>query len=131
MNNRKKAILAAAIFVLLAAVLLLVRYAAAPETADGQKNIVLEVVHRDESRKEYAITTGAENLRGALEGEGLIAGTEGPYGLYVLTVDGETADESAQEWWCFKRGGEMLNTGVDETMIADGEHYEAVLTTGW
>ena len=24
---------------------------------------------------------------------------QGEYGLYVLTVDGETADESEQQWW--------------------------------
>ncbi len=131
MKNREKAILAVAVFVLLAAVLLLVRYAARPEAGAGVKNIVLEVVHGDGSRKEFSLATGAENLRGALEGEGLIAGTESTYGLYVLCVDGETANEAEQQWWCFTRGGEMLTTGVDDTVIADGEHYEAVLTTGW
>ena len=29
------------------------------------------------------------------------------------------------------KGGEMLMTGVDDTMIADGESYEITLTTGW
>ena len=36
-----------------------------------------------------------------------------------------------QEWWCFTKGGEMLMTGVDDTMIADGEQYEATFTVGW
>ena len=36
-----------------------------------------------------------------------------------------------QEWWCFTKNGETLMTGVDDTMIADGEHYEATLTVGW
>ena len=49
----------------------------------------------------------------------------------VLTVDGETADEAAQEWWCFTKDGEMLMTGVDDTMIADGEQYEVKLAVGW
>ena len=53
------------------------------------------------------------------------------YGLYVVTVDGETADEAQQQWWCFTKGGEMLMTGVDDTMIADGDAYEITLTTGW
>ena len=48
-----------------------------------------------------------------------------------VTVDGETADESIQQWWCITKGGEMLMTGVDDTMIADGEAYEFTLTTGW
>ena len=88
--------------------------------------------HRRAARsKDFAFATDAENLRGALEEQKLIEGTESEYGLYVLTVDGETADEGAQQWWCFTKGGEMLMTGVDDTMIADGESYEITLTTGW
>ena len=92
---------------------------------------MLEVVHGDESTKEFKIQTESENLRGALEQEGLIDGTESEYGLYVLTVDEETADETQQQWWCITKGGEMLMTGVDDTMIADGEQYEFTLATGW
>ena len=67
----------------------------------------------------------------AMEQEGLIQGTESDFGLYVQTVDGETADESIQQWWCITKEGEMLMTGVDDTVIADGEQYEFTLTTGW
>ena len=49
----------------------------------------------------------------------------------MLTVDGETVNESNQEWWCLTKGGEMHNYGVDDTEIADGEHYEFVFTVGW
>ena len=66
-----------------------------------------------------------------LEQENLITGSESEYGLFVETVDGETADSDAQEWWCFTKGGEMLMTGVDDTVIADGEHYEVTFTVGW
>ena len=104
---------------------------AAPAEQGGSIHIVAEVTHGDGSVKEFAIATDAANLRGALEQEDLIQGDESQYGLYVKTVDGETADESLQQWWCFSRGGEMLMTGVDDTPIADGEHYEIVLTTGW
>ena len=77
------------------------------------------------------IETDAEFLRGAMEQEGLIAGTESEYGLYVLTVNGITADESTQQWWCFTKGGEMVNTGVDTTPITDGDTFEFELKTGW
>ena len=83
------------------------------------------------SSPDFQIQTDAESLRGALEQESLIAGSESEYGLFVETVDGETADMGAEEWWCFTKGGEMLATGVDDTMIADGEHYEASFTVGW
>ena len=57
--------------------------------------------------------------------------SDGEYGLYVLTVDGETADESIQQWWCITKGGEEHFYGVDDTMIQDGEQYEFTLKTGW
>lgn len=46
-------------------------------------------------------------------------------------MDGYTADESAQEWWCLTKGGQSVNTGVDSTPIADGDAFELTLTTGW
>ena len=62
---------------------------------------------------------------------GLIAGEESSYGLYVETVDGETADEGNQEWWCLTKGGEMWNYGVDDTQIEDGDAFEFTLTVGY
>ncbi len=131
MKKNKKVFLALAILLVLVVALFLVWQVGRPAAQAGDKLIVLEVVHKDGSSKEFNISTDAENLRGALEPEGLIAGTESQFGLYVLTVDGETADDTQQEWWCFTRNGEMLPTGVDDTMIADGEHYEASLKIGW
>ena len=79
----------------------------------------------------FTITTDAEYLRGALESINLIAGSESEYGLFVTTVNGVTADDSKQQWWCFTKDGEMLQTGVDSTPIANGEHYEITLTEGY
>lgn len=103
----------------------------APEAVEGGKTISVAVIHGDESRKDFSITTQAETLRGALEQEELIEGDESEYGLFIKTVDGETADETLQQWWCITKGGQMLETGADSTMIADGESYELTLTTGW
>lgn len=97
----------------------------------GAKKIVAEVILEDGTSKNYEIQTDAEYLRQALEEEKLIAGTEGDFGLYVLTVDGRTADESKQEWWCFTQDGNMLNTSVDTTPLKDGDHFEITLTVGW
>lgn len=101
-----------------------------PDGQAGSKTITVEIVVDTETDTKV-IETDAEFLRGALEQEGLIAGTESEYGLYVLTVNGVTADESAQQWWCFTKGGETLNTGIDTTPIADGDAFEATLMTGW
>ena len=102
-----------------------------PKGVEGGKHIDIEVVHADGSTKDFAIDTDSESLRGALEQEKLIEGEDSSYGLYVTAVDGESADDSQQQWWCFTKGGEMLPTGVDDTMIQDGDHYEITFTTGW
>lgn len=102
-----------------------------PAVQEGGKKLVVTVVHGDGSSKDFAIATDAEFLRGALEEQQLIEGSESEYGLFVTAVDGETADDALQQWWCFSKDGVMLDTGVDTTPIADGEHYEITLTTGW
>lgn len=93
--------------------------------------ITLKVVHGDGSEKEFPISTSAANLREALEAEGLIEGEESSYGLFVKTVDGETADDSKEQWWCLTKGGEMWNYGVDDTEISDGDTFEFTLTEGY
>ena len=130
-RKTKRTIIAVAVLLVLAVGAFLIWNQFKPEAQVGAKAIVFTVVHGDESSREISIRTDAETLRGALEQESLIAGDEGEYGLFVKTVDGETADDAKQEWWCFTKGGEMLMTGVDDTMIADGEKYEATLTVGW
>lgn len=102
-----------------------------PADAEAVKNLTITVVHGDGTKKEIAVSTEAENLRAALEPEGIIAGDESEFGLFVKTVDGETADDSKQQWWCVTKDGVMTETGVDGVMIADGESYEFTLTTGW
>lgn len=103
-----------------------------PETATGEKEISIQVVHgTPQETAFYSYTTEAEYLGEALQEQNLIDGEEGPYGLFVTTVDGETADESKQEWWCLTKGGEMVQTGVDTTPIADKDQFELTLTTGY
>ena len=69
---------------------LLIYNANKPAAQEGGKKLTVTVVHGDGSTKDFAFATDAENLRGALEEQKLIEGTESEYGLYVLTVDGET-----------------------------------------
>lgn len=101
-----------------------------PETQEGAKTIVVQIAY-DDVNTSVTINTDAEYLRAALEEEGLIAGDESEYGLFVKTVNGRTVDDAKQEWWCFTKGGETLMTGVDTTPIADGEVFEATLKVGY
>lgn len=129
-KNTKKIIAVIALLVMVAAAVF-AYVQLSPKANAGDKAITVQVIHGDGSEKEFSISTDAETLRAALEPEGLIAGDDGEYGLFVKTVDGETVDDANQEWWCVTKGGESLMTGVDGTMIADGEHYEFTLTVGW
>jgi hypothetical protein len=102
-----------------------------PTATAGAKHITVTVVAEAAQRKDIAIDTDAAYLRQALESQALIAGEQSQYGLFVKTVDGVTADEGKQQWWCFTKGGQSLMTGVDDTPVADGDRFEITLTTGY
>ena len=130
-KGNKKALLAVA--ALVAAVLILgsVYVFTRPAVSKGDKHIVVEVVHADGASKEYEYDTDEEYLRNVLEPAGLIAGEDSEYGMFVKTVDGYTVDDAKQEWWCFTQDGVQVNTGVDTTPVADGDHFEITLMTGY
>ena len=93
--------------------------------------ITFKVVHADKSEKSFEIKTSEKYLGAALEKEGLISGEKSEYGLYVKTVDGETADEANEGWWCLYEGEESALTGVDTQKIKDGGVYSFVYTVGY
>ena len=128
--SKKSLILALVALIVVVGVFVGVWAATRPETQQGDKTITVEIVKKD-SERTVTINTDAEMLRDALEQENLVQGDESEFGLFVKTVDGYTADDAAQEWWCFTKGGESLMTGIDTTPIADGEVYEITLMTGW
>ncbi len=130
-KKTRNMIIAVCVLIALVVGALLIYNANKPAAQLGDKNIVVTVIHKDESTKDFTINTSAETLRAACEEQNLIAGDESEYGLYVKTVDGETVNEDNQEWWSITKDGEMLMTGVDDTMIADGEQYAFTFTIGW
>ena len=130
-QNKKSVIILSCVLVVLVAAFALIYAMTRPETNVGDKTITVEVIFSDGTSKEHTINTDAEYLRGALEEKDLVAGDESEFGLFVKTVDGVTANEANQEWWCFTKGGEQLFTGIDTTPIADGEHYEITLKVGY
>ena len=127
----KKTLLSAAALVLAAAVFFGVWSATRPETQEGAKALTVAVVHKDGNTKNFDFRTDAEYLADALLEQNIVVDNQTAYGLYILTADGETADESNQEWWCITKSGEALMTGASETPVADGESYELTLTVGY
>ena len=129
--KNKKAVVAIIVLVVLIAIAAVCWFAFGPKAVSGSKTITVDVTHKDGSVKTFEIHTDEEFLRGAMEQENLVAGTESEYGLYILTVDGETVDESQQEWWGYTKSGEMVNYGIDTCPIEDGDHYEFTFNVGW
>lgn len=131
--NRKNYGVAAgvALFVILAIVLGVIWRTSRPGTAAGQKHITVEVVHRDGSSAQFSYDTDEEYLGTVLKNEGLISGSASAYGLYVETVDGETADYNADSgWWKLTCNGEYSQVGVDSVAIRDGDRYVWTYSTG-
>lgn len=130
-NRKKKIIIAVAALAMIVAAVLGLYAAFGPKGTQGAKTIQVQTVFLDGTTKDHTIRTDAEFLRGALEQEGMVAGDESSYGLFVKTVDGYTVNSANQEWWCFTKNGETLENGVDTIAIADGDHYEVTLTAGY
>jgi hypothetical protein len=103
-------------------------YTADTQLGEGAKTVQVEVKVVDKSIT-FTIKTDAETLGDAMLAHDLIGGEEGQYGLYLKVVNGITADyDIDQSYWGFYKNGEYMMTGVDGTVIADGEHYELVYT---
>ena len=47
------------------------------------------------------------------------------------TAGQKAIGEAKEEWWCFTKDGEDVMTGVDSTPVADGDHFEITLKTGY
>ncbi len=95
---------------------------------EGAKTVQVEVEAEDKSIT-LTVLTDAETLGDALVAHSLIAGEPSEFGMYVKEVNGMTADYDVDGYyWSVCKNGEYLMTGVDTTVIADGEHYELVRT---
>jgi len=91
--------------------------------------VVVTDLEGGETTFEY--TSSAASVGEALVAEGLIAGHETEYGLYIDTVNGITADwDKDQTYWAFYINGEYATTGIDGTEITAGTAYGLTLTKG-
>lgn len=103
--------------------------ATSADTEEEKVTVTVSVTMNDGSTKDYSITTSEKTLYGAVNSLGIIDGEDGPYGFYLKTVNGVTADYDVDgAYWALYKSGEYLMTGMESTFIADGEHYEIVYT---
>jgi len=129
MKNKNKVLFILTAVIIVALITCLIVYKV--KANEGYKNIVVQVEHLVGDKTEFKFKTKAEYLREALENMGLVQGSESTYGLWVETVDGETADESKEQWWGYTVNGEFAQYGVDDQVITDGDIYVFTLTEGY
>ena len=130
-QKRSRLTLALVGFLLLFAVLAGVWHFSRPAPQEGEKIITVEVVHKDGSEKSFDFQTDHEYLGAFLLEINLISGTMGEFGIFVDTVDGETADYSVDGgWWQLLCDGESAQTGADSVVLEDGSVYTWVYTIG-
>ena len=91
---------------------------------ESQRSFTFIVVDGEGKEESFEITTKAATVGEALLEEGLIEGEDGPYGLYVKTVNGITVDyDKDGAYWSFYVNGEYATSGVDTTEAEEGQTY--------
>lgn len=91
---------------------------------EGETSFEFTVVNMAGEEAVFEVKTDKETVGEALLDNGVIAGEDGQYGLYVKTVNGETVDyDKDGKYWAFYINGEYGMTGVDTTEIVEGDSY--------
>ena len=94
------------------------------ELGEGDTEFEFTVVYADGKETKFNISTNKKTVGEALLEQELIEGEDGPYGLYVKTVNGETHDYDVDgTYWSFYVNGEYATSGVDTTEIESGARY--------
>ncbi len=92
--------------------------------SENVKSFIFTSVDADGNTVTVPLASGRETVGEALIEEGLISGEDGPYGLYVKTVNGITYDyDTDGKYWAFYVDGAYAASGVDKTPITQGAAY--------
>ncbi len=96
----------------------------ATPVGEGATKFTFTVTKPDGTEASFLVSTDKAVVGEALQDAGLISGEEGPYGLYVKTVNGITVDyDTDGMYWAFYINGQMAPTGVDKTDITPDAVY--------
>ncbi len=94
------------------------------EVGKGDTVFSFEVVDVEGKTTAFKVYTDKKTVGEALVECELISGDDGPYGLYVKTVNGTTLDyDKDGKYWAFYENGEVAQIGVDMTEIVNGANY--------
>lgn len=91
---------------------------------EGENDFTFIVVDADGNETGFHVYTDETTVGAALMKLSLIAGEDGPYGLYVKTVNGKTLDYDKDSlYWAFYVNDAYASAGVDTTDIEPGNVY--------
>ncbi len=127
-NSNKKAIVGVAIFAVVIACMAAVFFFFSPKPIEGSKAISIEVVNKAGETKLYRVNTDAEYLSQAMEdADGLeFSGSEGPYGVTLEEVNGETTDFNNGSYWSIYVNEAYGQYGIDAQPVYDGDAIKIV-----
>ena len=129
MKNKK--IWGVGLLVVLIAAFALIYGAFSEKPVEGSKEFTIEVINQAGESKEYEVKTDAEFLMEAVEEtkDLEVLGEEGPYGMMIESVNGETAIyEEDGAYWSIMVNGEYGMNGIDSQPVEDGDEFQLVYT---
>lgn len=104
--------------------------AEAEDIGEGENEFLFTAVFADGSSHAYKVHTDKTTVGDALVDLGIIDGEDGPYGLYIKSVEGVTADyDTDGTYWAFYVDGEYAAVGISETEIGSAASYELRVET--
>ena len=127
--EKKKTVWIAVAAIVIALVMGVIYFAAKPKAGEGKKHVVVEVKDDTGALKSYTEDTSASYLADLMDelsssSDFSYEAESGDYGLYVTSVNGKTADYSAdQSYWAIYVNGEYGSYGISEQPVADGDTY--------
>ena len=128
-TNKRRWWIALVALIVVAAILAGLYFLFRAEPPEGDKTVTVKVVHADQSEKEFTYETDDEYLGELLTEEGLVEGETSEYGMYITKVDGEQAVfETDNAYWALYENGEYASTGVDQTVLDNGDEFSLVYT---
>ena len=94
------------------------------EIGEGEKSFEFSATDADGNETCFRVHTDKTIVGDALQELGIISGDEGPYGLYVKTVNGKTYDyDTDKMYWAFYVNGGYASSSVDATEIEENAVY--------
>ena len=94
------------------------------EVGKGETSFAFSVIDADGKETKLLVRTDKKTVGEALLDAGLISGEDGPYGMYVKSVNGTTLDyDTHGKYWAFYIDEVYSTTGVDKTKIEKDKVY--------